>query len=102
MKIKTGDTVIVVTGQYKGKKGKVLEVMPKENKVLVEGVNIRTKHVKPRGPQDPGGIVKEEAPIDVSNVMFYDEKADKGSRVGYKIEDGNKVRFAKASGEVIK
>lgn len=102
MKIKTGDTVIVTSGQYKGKTGKVLETMPKKNKVVVEGVNILTKHVKPRGPQQPGGIVKEEGPIDISNVMFYDQKSGKGTRVGYKIEDGKKVRVAKASGEEIK
>lgn len=102
MKIKTGDTVLVTSGQYKGKTGKVLDTMPKKNKVVVEGVNILTKHVKPRGPQSPGGIVKEEGPIDISNVMFYDEKSKKGSRVGYKIEDGKKVRIAKASGEEIK
>lgn len=102
MKIKTGDTVIVTSGQYKGKTGKVLETMPKKNKVVVEGVNILTKHVKPRGPQQPGGIVKEEGPIDISNVMFYDQKSGKGTRVGYKIEDGKKVRIAKASGEEIK
>lgn len=76
--------------------------MPKKNKVVVEGVNILTKHVKPRGPQQPGGIVKEEGPIDISNVMYYDEKSKKGTRVGYKIEDGKKVRIAKASGEEIK
>ena len=102
MKIKTGDTVIVTSGQYKGKTGKVLETMPKKNKVVVEGVNILTKHVKPRGPQQPGGIVKEEGPIDISNIMFYDQKSGKGTRVGYKIEDGKKVRIAKASGEEIK
>ncbi|MDO5649931.1 MAG: 50S ribosomal protein L24 [Gallicola sp.] len=102
MKIKTGDTVIVTSGQYKGKTGKVLDTMPKKNKVVVEGVNILTKHVKPRGPQQPGGIVKEEGPIDISNVMYYDEKSKKGTRVGYKIEDGKKVRIAKASGEEIK
>lgn len=102
MKIKTGDTVIVVAGQYKGKTGKVIETMPKKNKVIVEGVNIQTKHKKPRGPQEPGGIVKKEGPIDVSNVMFYDKKSNKGTKVGYKIEDGKKVRFAKASGETIK
>lgn len=102
MKIKTGDTVIVTSGQYKGKTGKVLDTMPKKNKVVVEGVNILTKHVKPRGPQQPGGIVKEEGPIDISNVMYYDEKSKKGTRVGYKIEDGKKVRIARASGEEIK
>ncbi len=102
MKIKTGDTVIVTSGQYKGKTGKVLDTMPKKNKVVVEGVNILTKHVKPRGPQQPGGIVKEEGPIDISNVMYYNEKSKKGTRVGYKIEDGKKVRIARASGEEIK
>ena len=102
MKIKTGDTVIVISGKDKGKTGKVIKTMPKKNKLIVEGVNVVTKHIKPRGPQAPGGIEKEEGAIDVSNVMYFDSKANKGTRIGYKIEDGKKVRIAKASGEEIK
>ncbi|MDL2310858.1 50S ribosomal protein L24 [Peptostreptococcaceae bacterium OttesenSCG-928-C18] len=102
MKIKTGDTVIVVAGKDKGKKGKVLNTMPKKNKVVVEGVNIQTKHEKPKGPESPGGIQKSEGPIDASNVMYYDSKADKGSRIGYKVENGTKVRVSKSSGQEIK
>lgn len=102
MKIKKNDTVIIIAGKDKGKKGKVLQTFPKTNKVIVEGVNIQTKHVKPRGPEQPGGIVKSEGSIDVSNVMYFDAKAGKGSRVGYKVEDGNKARFSKSTGQSIK
>lgn len=79
MRIKTGDTVVVIAGKDKGRKGKVLSTNPKANKVIVEGVNIVSKHQKPRGPQNPGGIVKSEAPIDVSNVGIYDPKTGKAS-----------------------
>ena len=100
MKIKKDDTVIVLAGKDKGKTGKVLKAMPKENKVLVEGVNIQTKHQK--GKQDvPAQIVKVEGPIDASNVMYYDKKAGKGTRIGYEFKDGKKVRVSKASGQVI-
>ncbi|HHX67055.1 MAG: 50S ribosomal protein L24 [Miniphocaeibacter sp.] len=102
MKIKKDDTVIVVAGKDKGKQGKVLRTLPKVNKVIVEGVNIQTKHEKPRGPEQPGGIQKSEGPIDASNVMYYDSKAGKGSRIGYKVENGTKVRISKASGQEIK
>lgn len=101
MRIKKGDTVEVISGKDKGKKGKVIRTIPKKDRVIVEGVNIVTKHEKPRGPQSPGGITKNEAPIHVSNVMYYDTKANKRSRIGYRIEDGKKVRVAKASGAVI-
>lgn len=101
MKIKAGDTVKVIAGKDKGKTGKVMICLPKEDRVIVEGVNIITKHVKPRGPQSPGGITKTEAPIHVSNVMYMDSKSGKASRLGYKIENGKKVRFAKQSGAVI-
>ena len=90
MRIKKGDTVEVISGKDKGKKGKVVRTLPKQDRVVVEGVNIVTKHEKPRGPQNPGGITKTEAPIHVSNVMYYDAKAKKGVRLGYKIEDGKK------------
>lgn len=102
MKIKTNDMVIIVAGKDKGKQGKVLKTFPKTNKIIVEGVNIQTKHEKPRGPESPGGIQKIEGPIDISNAMYFDSKAGKGSRVGYKVENGTKVRISKASGQEIK
>lgn len=101
MRIKKGDTVEVIAGKDKGKKGKVLNCLPKLDRVVVEGVNIVTKHQKPRGPQNPGGIVKSEAPIHVSNVMYYDTKTNKKSRIGYTFENGKKVRVIKSSGATI-
>ncbi len=101
MKIKTGDTVIVISGDDKGKVGKVLKALPKTGKVIVEGVNVQKKHVKPT--QNEKGSIKEiNAPIDVSNVAFYDEKSKKATKVGYKLVDDKKVRVAKNSGETIK
>ena len=100
MKIKKDDTVIVLAGKDKGKTGKVLKAMPKENKVIVEGVNIQTKHQK-QTQKAAAEIKHQEGPIDASNVMFYDTKAKKPSRIGYKIEDGKKVRVAKATGTEI-
>ena len=102
MKIRKDDTVIVIAGADKGKKGKVLKTFPKTNKVIVEGINIQPQHRKPRGPQDSGGIVKSEGPIDVSNVMFYDSKLGKGVRIGYKGEAGKKQRVSKADNKAIK
>ena len=100
MKIKKNDTVLVITGKDKGKTGKVLKAIPSENRVVVEGVNIHTKHEKAK--QDvPAQIVKVEGPIDASNVLYYDKKAGKGTRIGYKVENGKKVRVSKASGQVI-
>lgn len=101
IKIKKGDTVKVITGKDKGKEGKVISV--KNNKVLVEGVNTITKHSKPNQANPQGGIMHQEAPIDISNVMYvYKGKA---TRVGFKTVEGKKgttkVRFAKATGEVI-
>lgn len=101
MKIKSGDTVIVIAGKDKGKKGKVLEAYPTKLRVLVEGVNIATKSEKPNKNNPQGGIVKKEMPIHVSNVMYYDAKSGKGTRLGYKIVDGKKIRIAKKSGEQI-
>lgn len=101
MKIKRDDTVIVISGKDRGKTGKVKRVLPKEDRVVVEGVNIVTRHMKPRGPQQPGGINKTEAPIHVSNVMYYDTASKKGVRIGYQIEDGKKVRIMRPAGTKI-
>ena len=102
MKIKTGDTVVVIAGKDKKVKGEVIKSIPKENKVIVKGVNIQTRHTKPRGAENPGGLVKSEGPIHVSNVLYYDSKSNKGSRIGYKIENGKKQRYLKTTGEIIK
>ena len=96
-KIKKGDTVKVITGKDKGKEGKVIAV--KDGKVTVEGVNTVTKHTKPSQSNPQGGIIHQEAAFDVSNVMLVSK--GKPSRVGFKVVDGKKVRYAKASGEVI-
>jgi large subunit ribosomal protein L24 len=101
LKIKKGDKVVVIAGKDKGRGGEVLRVMPKENRVLVQGVNMMKRHTKPAMGQ-PGGIVEREAALHVSNVSHVDPKDSKPTRVGYKtLDDGRKVRFAKRSGEVI-
>ena len=100
MKIKKNDTVLVISGKDKGKKGKVLIAMPAENKVVVEGVNIQTKHAKAKQNM-PAEIRKQEGPIDVSNVMFYDSKAKAPTRLGYTVEDGKKKRVSKKTGQVV-
>ncbi len=99
MKIKKGDTVKVIAGKDKDKEGKVLAVNVKDNTVLVEGVNMVTKHSKPSMANQQGGIITKEAPIHVSNVMYLFK--GKATRVGYKMDGDKKVRFAKATGEVI-
>ena len=99
LKIKKGDTVKVIPGKDNGKEGKVLSVDPKNNKVVVEGVNIIKKHTKPSVANQNGGIITLEAPIDASNVMYVHK--GKATRVGFKIENDKKVRFAKSTGEVI-
>jgi len=100
--VKKDDTVIVITGKDKGKKGRVLAAYPRENRVLIEGVNMVKKHAKPSQQNPQGGILNQEAPIHVSNVMLVDPKSGKATRVGYKVLDnGKKVRVAKKSGEVI-
>lgn len=101
MHIKKGDTVVVIAGKDKGKQGKVLQVLPEENRVLVEKVNYVTKHQKPNMRMQTGGIMKMEAPIHVSNVMLLDEKTKKGTRVRIKEENGKKVRVSVKSGNVI-
>lgn len=100
--IKKGDTVYVNAGNYKGKTGKVLTVIPAKDRVIVEGVNVVSKHTKPNAKQPQGGIVKQEAGIHVSNVQLIDPAQNKPTRVGYKFVDGKKVRYAKKSGEEIK
>mgnify|MGYP000212893049 FL=1 len=99
MKIKKGDTVKVIAGKDKDKEGKVIAVDQKNGTVLVEGVNMRTKHAKPSASNPEGGILHQEGPIDVSNVMFYDSKAKAPTRIGYVIEDGKKYRVSKKTGE---
>jgi large subunit ribosomal protein L24 len=101
-KIRKGDKVQVLTGRDKGKQGEVIRVMPEDGRALVGGVNMVTRHEKPRGMGQPGGITKKEGPINLSNLALLDPKSGKPTRVGFKVlEDGKKVRVAKASGEVI-
>jgi large subunit ribosomal protein L24 len=103
MKIKTGDVVKVISGHYKGNTGEVIAVLPKKNKVVVEGVNIVKKALKPTQANPEGGIEEKEAPIDASNVMLYDQKSKSVSRVGFKVNaKGEKVRYFKKSGEEVK
>ena len=99
MKIKKGDTVKVIAGKDKDKEGKVLAVNKKDGKVLVEGVNMLTKHTKPSAANQNGGIVHQEGYIDLSNVMYVHK--GQATRVGFKMDGGKKVRFAKKTGEVI-
>jgi len=99
--VKTGDTVFVISGKDKGKTGKVTRVFNKKGKVLVEGINVVTKHMKPTQMNPQGGVVTKEAPLFSSKVMLFDEKSGKPTRVGYKFVDGNKVRYSKVSGEVL-
>ena len=100
MRIKKDDTVIVLTGKDKGKTGKVLKSMPKTGKVIVEGINMQTKHAK-QTQKSAAEIKHQEGPIDVSNVMYYDTKAKTATKIGFKVEDGKKVRVAKKTGNVI-
>ena len=99
IKIKKGDTVKVIAGKDKDKEGKVLSVDVKKNKVIVEGINMITKQTKTSMQNQQGGIVNKEAPIDISNVMYLHK--GKATRIGYKVEDGKKVRVAKTTGEVL-
>ena len=98
MNVKKGDTVVVLSGKDKGKKGKVLGTIPSESKVVVEGINMVTCHVKPRRQGEEGGIVKREAAIYASKVQVVCPKCGKGTRVAHKIEDGNKSRICKKCG----
>ncbi len=100
MRIKKDDTVVVIAGKDKGKIGKVVKALPKENRVIVEGVNVQIKHQK-QTQKAKAEIKHVEGPIDVSNVMYYDTKTKEASKLGYTFNDGNKVRLAKKSGSVI-
>jgi len=101
-RIRKGDTVAVISGADKGKRGEVLSVLPKDNRAVVQGVNVAKRHTKPTGMGQPGGIVEREATIHLSNLMLVDSKTGKPTRVGFRVlEDGRKVRVAKATGNVI-
>jgi len=102
MNIKKGDTVYVNAGNDKGKTGKVLSVAPSESRAIVEGVNLVSKHTKPNAKNPQGGIIKQEAPIHVSNLQLIDPASGKPTRVGHKFEGDKKIRYAKKSGEEIK
>lgn len=99
MRVKKGDTVVVIAGKDKGKKGLVISVDAKKDRVLVEGVNIVTKHNKQSATNPQGGITTKEAPIHISNVMPFDPEVNKGVRVRYEIKDGKKVRVSAKSGK---
>ncbi|NQZ07086.1 MAG: 50S ribosomal protein L24 [Algicola sp.] len=101
-KIRRNDEIIVITGKDKGKRGKVRSVLTGKDKVIVEGINMVKKHVKPNPQlQEPGGILDKEAPIHVSNIAIYNADAGKADRVGFRLEDGKKVRFFKSNNELV-
>ena len=101
--IKKGDTVTVIAGDSKGQQGKVLKVIGEKSKAIVEGVNLISKHTKPNAKAPQGGIIKKEAPVNISNLMLVDPTTGKPTRVGRKLNDNNKlVRYSKKSGEEIK
>lgn len=100
--IKKDDTVVVITGESKGQQGKVLEVISKTSRVLVEGVNMAKKHTKPNAAFPNGGIIEKEAAIHISNLMLVDPKSGKPTRIGRKVVDGKLQRFSKTTGEAIK
>ena len=101
LKIKKGDTVVVLTGRDKGKSGEVIKVRPKDQRVVVRGVNMIKRHTRP-SQTTPGGVLEREAALHISNLAIADPKDGKPTRVGYRVlEDGRKVRFAKRSGEIV-
>jgi len=95
MKIKKGDTVLIISGKDRGKKGKILKAFPKKRKVLIEGVNIKKKHQKPKKTGEKGQIIEKPAPIDVSNIKLICSKCNKAVRIGYKIAGKKKYRICK-------
>ena len=101
MRIKKGDKVVVIAGSEKGKEGTITKVLPKEEKLIIGGVNMVKKHVKPNQAEPEGKITEKEAPIHVSNVAVVDPKTNKATKVRYEIKDGKKVRVAKKSSTVI-
>ena len=101
--IRKGDTVYVITGEYKGQQGRVLEVLTRQEKAIVEGVNMVSKHTKPNAQYPQGGIIKKEAPVHISNLLPLDPSSGEPTRVGRKTDEkGKLVRYAKKSGEEIK
>lgn len=101
MFVKKGDTVRVISGNDRGKEGEVLEVIPSKNQVIVEDINIIKKHQRPVAMGQEGGIIEKEAPIDASNVQLLDPETNEPTRVGFRFEDGKKVRYAKKSGQAL-
>lgn len=101
LKIKSGDTVKVITGKDKGKEGKVVKVLKEANKAIVEGINMVTKHVKPNASNPQGGINKQEAPIHISNIALVDPSTKEITKVGYKVEDGKKIRVSKKTNKAV-
>ena len=101
-RIRKGDQVLVISGASKGRRGEVLRVIPKDERAVVQGVNMMTKHAKPKGMGQPGGVVQIEAPLHLSNLKLVDPKTGTASKVGFRVlEDGRKVRVAKATGNLI-
>ncbi len=101
LNIRKDDTVLVLSGKYNGKKGKVLRALPAQGRVIVQSVNMRKKHQKPTKDMQQGGIIETEGPIDVSNVMLICPRCSKPTRVGFKVNGPDKVRVCKKCGEVI-
>jgi large subunit ribosomal protein L24 len=99
--VRTGDKVFVISGKDKGKTGTVTKVFTKKGKIIVDGINVVTKHMKPSQMNPQGGVVTKPAPIFSSKVMIFDEKAGRPTRVGFKVVEGKKVRYSKVSGEVL-
>lgn len=101
--LKVGDKVVVISGKDKGSEGKIIKTLKKDNKVVVEGINMVTKHVKPNAQNENGGIIKVEAPIHVSNVMIIDPKTKKRTRIAHSVDEkGNKKRISVKSKEILK
>lgn len=101
LKIKAGDQIVVLVGADRGKEGEVVKVFPKKNRAIVQGVNMIKKHTKPSAQNPQGGIIETEATIHISNLALLDPETGKASKVGYKFEDGKKVRISKKSGKTI-
>lgn len=102
MKLRVGDTVEIIAGSDKGKTGEIIQILRKENKVIVEGVNMVTKHIKPSQADPEGGIVTREAPVDASNVAYYDSKAKETVKIGYDFDsEGKKFRINKKTGKAL-
>jgi large subunit ribosomal protein L24 len=101
MKVKKNDTVLIISGKYRGRKGKILKAFPKKDKVLIEGINLRKKHQKPKKTGDKGEIIEIPAPIHISNVKIICPKCKKATRIGYRIEGGEKYRICKKCDKTI-